>query len=348
MRNCRSNKIDSRTPAVVTDQATTSTPTQVTPAHHEDHTADESTSLLAWAGWQLDMPSEWFPLKLKGNAEKGSMMVGDDACAMFSLHWDRPGRKSVSDGQLWVDKRLKKLGLLPDQAPPAASNFTTCGWAYGVQSEEDKQTTYWFGYSEPAQLLLGVKVNGVLPQAQRDHITDHILPSLRATAADAETIWSMYNVSFVSPGGFRLFRKRLFAGDVVLEFIRGERERLMLRQVYPGKLALSRRSFDRWLEANPFLERRRLRKSSVTTEPWRHATHEGMTGTRRRGRKCIGFPLGFIRPLWTDACAVHDQVMDRLLIAEHLSPNDRDASVSETAVLQMNQPQLKEIDRGGD
>ena len=131
--------------------------------HNPDTAAGISPSLLAWAGWQLQMPDDWRPLKIYGTPKKGWMIVGDAICAFFSIHWEQPRRRSVSDGDEWVQGRLSRLGVLPDPKPPAAEQFSACAWAHGVQSEEDKKTTYWFGYAEPAELLVGVKVNGVLP-----------------------------------------------------------------------------------------------------------------------------------------------------------------------------------------
>ncbi len=295
-------------------------------------------SLLAWAGWQLQMPDDWRPLKLSGTPAKGWMMVGDAECAMFSIHWERPKAGALLDGQSWVAGRLRRHGVLPDGAPPAAEYFSACSWARGVQTEEDKQTTYWYGYAAPAELLLGLKINGVLPQAQLAQVTKRVLPTLRTSPADAPSTWAMYDLSFVAPPGFQLEKRHLFAGDVALEFRRGRRESLMLRQVYPGDLALGRRSYERWLAAYPFKQHRRLRSSGQKVEPWQEGLRQGVTGMLRRGRKRLGFPLGGLAPRWTSALAVHDQRLNRLLIAEHMATEETDGSVCAEAIGGMNQP----------
>jgi hypothetical protein len=299
--------------------------------------ADDPLSLLAWAGWQLQVPGDWRPLKMSGTPTKGWMIVGDAMCALFSIHWEQPGDDAITNADAWVQQRLKRQGLEADPEPPAAERFSVCTWAHGVQSEEDKQTTYWYGYAEPAKLLVGVKVNGVLPESQRAQVTRQVLPTLRTSAVDTETVWAMHDLSFVAPPGFELAQQHLFVGDVALEFHRGRRETLLLRQVYPGDLALERRPAERWLAAYPFIEHRRLRKSSTTIVPWRHGSRREWSGTRRSGRKRLGFPLGFIAPRWTDAVAVHDQSLGRLLIVEHQSVDRPDGGVCDRAVLQMNQ-----------
>jgi hypothetical protein len=286
--------------------------------------ATEKLSLLAWAGWQLEMPAAWQPLKLTGTPAKGQMIVGDSTCAMFRIQWER---NHLPDAQAWVTERLRKHGVLPSGTPPGEKRFTACGWAYGVQSEEDKQTTYWYAYSAPAELVLGVTVNGVLPEKLREIVTEQVLPSLRATPVTGESVWAMYDLSFVVPAGFELTRRHLFAGDVALEFRRGRNEMLMVRQVYPGDLALGRRTLENWLKAYPFHEHRRLKVTNFD-------------GACCRGRKRLGFPLGWVKPRATCAVAQHDPQLNRLLIAEHQSATAADETICRTAIARMNQESI--------
>ncbi|MBI1337017.1 MAG: hypothetical protein GC164_08655 [Phycisphaera sp.] len=296
----------------------------------------DARSLLAWAGWRMEVPDDWRPLKLSGTPAKGNMIIGDSLCAFFSIHWERLKNGPMLDAQGWIAQRLKKQGLLPDNRPPAAEHFSACTWSRGIQSEEDKQTTYWYGYAAPAELVIGVKVNGVLPDRELSQITDHILPSLRTSPIDADSTWAMYDLSFIAPPGFTLDKRHLFTGDIAMEFRKGRGESLLLRQVYPAELALKRRSFERWLEVYPFKEHRRLRRSTLTTEPWRYPKRERLDGLWRFGRKRLGFPLGGVASRWTTALIAHDPTVNRLLIAEHLSTQEPDRGICEEAILSMN------------
>ncbi len=292
--------------------------------------------LLAWAGWRLLVPEDWRPLKLLGSPLKGQMIVGDADRALLSVQWERLPRHATHDGPRWVAQRLDRLGLQPDPSPPAAQRFSHCAWAHEVQTEEGKGTTYWLGYADHADLLLALKVNGVLPAAERRLVTRRVLPTLTAGDPSQGSLWAMYGLSFRAPAGFELARRHLFSGDVAMEFRRGQRERLMLRQVYPGDLALGRRSLERWLEAYPFLEHRRLRRGSVRLTPWRDADRPELVGQRRAARKRLPLPLGGLLPFWSSALAVHDRALNRLLIAEHLAPVEPDGSLVAAAVTQMN------------
>lgn len=310
-------------------------PPQTEPTDLTD--VQDSSSLLAWAGWQLQMPSEWRPLKLLGTEDKGWMIVGDSLVALFSIHWQRPKRRTVRDGHEWVESRLKQQGLIADEKPPAANQFTACTWARGVQTEEDKQTTYWYGYDEYANLLLGLKVNGVLPQDERDLITEHVLPTLRATPKNQDQVWAMHDVSFATPTGFALQERHLYTGDVGLLLKKGMRESLTVRQVYPGQLALNRRPFERWLDMPPFKQHRKLRKRGRRVEDWEPLKRSKLKGIYRSGYKRLGFPLGFVRPRHTHAIIVFDESLNRLLIAEHQSASETDAKLVEQMIMKMNQ-----------
>lgn len=293
-------------------------------------------SALAWAGWRLEMPATWQPLKLTGTPARGEMMVGDSTCALFRVQWERRRHALDQAGRDWVADRIQRHGVLPDRDPPAASHFTACGWACSVQSEEEKPTTYWYGYSAAAELLLGVTVNGVLPAAVRAVVTEQVLPSLRATPAAADSLWAMYDLAFVAPAGFELSRRHLYSGDVALEFVKGRRETLWLRQVYPGDLALERRSFERWLDTNPFPRSRQWRTKETTTTAWSHPARPEWTGCRREGWHRLAWPLGWVAPRAGVALAVQDRRANRLLIAEHAAPGRADAALCATALARMN------------
>ena len=282
------------------------------------------------------MPGAWHPLKLSGTPRKGQVIVGDSDCAMFVVDWERPSRKAVPDGRRWVADRLRRLGTLPQENPPAAAHFTACGWARDVQTSEGKMTTTWFGYAARTPLLLAVRVNGVLPEEIRKTILKSVLPSLRATPADEATEWAMYDVGFRIPAGFELSQRHLFSGDVALEFARGRAETLLVRQVYPGDLALRRRKPEVWLERGPFKEHRRVRRRTLQVRPWRHATRTALSGIERHAWKRLPVPLGLCAPRRTHALAVHDAELNRLLVAEHMASARRPDVCCAAAIDGMN------------
>jgi len=293
-------------------------------------------SLLAWAGWKLRMPSEWQPLKIEGNKDKGQIIVGDTTCAMFIVKWERSGKRAVKDGDKWVAQRLKKHGALPESNPPAGDRFSACGWVHGLQTEEGKESTYWYGYAESAHLLLGISVNGVLPAHVRKKIVRDVLPTIEAVPASEGSLWSMYDITFKAPAGYELSHRHLFSGDMALEFEKGKTDTLMLRQVYPGELALSHKGHEKWLNSYPFKEHRRVRRSTVNIEPWQHPSRAELRGVRRTAWKMLSAPLGWCSPRRSTALAVHDSSLNRLLVVEHMTRHEGDQSVCFSALEMMN------------
>lgn len=293
-------------------------------------------SPFAWAGWQLQLPREWQPLKLSGTPQQGHVLVGGAGWAIFRLQWERLGKRGRIDGPRWVAERFRTLGVFPAQHPPARDRFTVCGWAVGVQTVEGRETTYWFGYAEPARLLLGVIVNGALPRTIRERVLETVLPTLQATPPHKPQIWALYDVSFQVPAGMELVRRRLASGDVALEFTRRGGETLLVRQVYPGDLALRRRPLEAWVEAYPFEEPRRLRHRTLRVEPWQSRHRHELTGIQRTGWKRLPFPLGAWAPRQTRAVAVHDPALNRLLIVEWTARTEPEERVCMAAIEAMN------------
>jgi len=295
----------------------------------------KQATLLAWANWQLTMPGAWHPLKLTGTQQKGQMVVGNHEGPFFIINWERTPSAS-HDGAKWIANRLKKLGVQPAENPPAKAHFTESAWARDVQTREGSESTQWLGYSQPARLLIGVAVNGMIPKAARNQVLSQVLPTLTTTAIEQDTIWAMYNVSFTSPAGFELSQRKLFSGDIALEFSKGKREELLLRQVYPAELALQRRHMEKWLECYPFKQHRRLRRRTLKTDPWQCPRRPDLDGLQRSVWKRLPSPLGVWAPRQCLALVAHDRGLDRLLIVEHMARKQPDSAICAAAIQGMN------------
>jgi hypothetical protein len=292
-------------------------------------------TLLAWANWQLTMPGAWHPLKLTGTQQKGQMIVGNHEGPLFIINWEQTPTAS-HDGAKWIAGRLKKLGVRPAEDPPAKAHFTECGWARDVQTREGNESTQWLGYSQPARLLIGFTVNSMIPKASRNQVIRQVLPTLTTSAIEEDTIWAMHNVSFRSPAGFELSQRKLFSGDIALEFSKGKHEELMLRQVYPAELALQRRHMEKWLECYPFKQHRRLRRRTLKTDPWQCPQRPDLVGLQRSVWKRLPSPLGVWAPRQCLALAAHDRGLDRLLIVEHMARKEPDPAIRAAAIAGMN------------
>jgi hypothetical protein len=289
---------------------------------------------LAWVGWELVMPDEWRPLRIEGSWDSGSLVVGGTADPVAQIKWLRPRRRSF-DAERWIRRRLRSRRLEPGRPPGAAPRgFAEGAW---VPDENSRQLLRsWYGYSREAGLLIEVVANAETDRSSRRELARLVVPSLRTSAKDAPTRWSVFGSSFETPAGYVLARRRVGLGDVTIDLAGPNRSRLVLRQVYPGELALKRRKLARWLEVRPFKEKRRYRSKDEPAECVIETDGRELRGLRITGWKRLPFPLGFIAPRRSTAAAVVDAELDRVLVAEYDAPDEADPAVVDRALARMN------------
>src|SRR5258708_5166859 len=122
-----------------------------------------STTTLAWAGWKMIIPSDWRPLRIEGLWEKGTMMVGDSAAAVFQIKWWRPQMKNF-DAYRWIQRRIrsnKKSEKMNGSELRSPENFTNCVWV--DENKKDLHRSLWYGYAPQAQLMFEFVINGAVP-----------------------------------------------------------------------------------------------------------------------------------------------------------------------------------------
>jgi hypothetical protein len=186
-----------------------------------------------------------------------------------------------------------------------------------LELKQSERTTAWYGCSVREAMLMQVVVTDSVDEPTRRFILKRLLPGLRVAHRDQSSTWRLYDVGFEIPSGYQLRQRHLFSGDIGLRFEHEDGlRRLLVRQVYPAGLALSRRSLDGWLAIPPFTDRRRA---------WR-AENESMAlpagsrfsaGLCRRGWRRYPSPMGWLKPMYTTSVGLHDRGLDRLLLVEH-------------------------------
>jgi hypothetical protein len=198
------------------------------------------------------------------------------------------------------------------------------------------QGALWFGYSPTALMIVEIVGGGETSEDMLGTVKDVVIPSLTAYEAGGATRWSIFGASFESPAGFVMTGKRLLLGDIAIELSSKERTRLVIRQVYPSKLALARRKLSDWMEYQPFDERRRFRPSGPEENWSTKCAGRKLYGVRRQGRKTFPFPLGVVAPRWSAAAVVCDEELDRLLVAECDSKKRNGGVMLSQAMASMN------------
>jgi hypothetical protein len=296
--------------------------------------------VLAWCGWQLQIPLEWRPLRIDSGWVRGSMLVGTADAPLLQIKWWRPHRKRFK-ALAWIQSRIKSVaasGAVVNPLRAQGEGFQTLVSAVDNNPRRKRNRVLWYAHAPAANLIVELVANAAAAPDAIAQVTERIVPSLAASGLDAPTRWAVYDVSFESPPQFAVASIKMLAGDIALElFERKHKSRLVLRQIYPARLALARRDICQWLESSHFKEHRKF-KLSAEIKPW-HLQKDGriLEGILRRGHKRLPVPLGWCAPRRSAAAALNDAKLGRLLLAEYdAAAHVYNESVLETALLAMN------------
>ena len=287
---------------------------------------------LAWARWRAKIPVHWRPLQVDNRHRGGRFMIGDSTQATLQIKWWNPLDESF-DGSRWLGNRLRSLwrGADPAEEAPAADHFDQALWLPEARTRKGALASVWYGYSSRARLLLEAVINAGAGWEVKELAETIFLPSLAVSDRTEPTRWAVYDTSFESPPGYAIAESRLNLGSISL-ILKFGRNQLMLCQVYPAAAALSRQPLDEWLKASALKGKRR----SIPMDGSGDVKVDSLEGLKRRSVELLPFPLARIAPLHCLAMAVVDATLDRLLIAEHISPVSTEDEMVSEAIRRMN------------
>lgn len=290
---------------------------------------------IAWQGWTIPVREEWQPIRIEGDFHRGRMIVGNSDGPVFQISWQRPDNIDNFDCPRWLAKQTARFnnGKVDTVKSDNCSDLEiTSIEASSKDGNEKKNKRVWWAYSIKSGIVVEISMPNLAAEHEQKFVINKSVPGLECYAKDENTQWRIYDISFSVPPGYVLKNKHLYSGDIALEFHNDKKERLLLRQIYPAKLALSRRIMQRWLKnASPFKRHRKYK--SLGQGSYACSNFEGMFDV---GWQKIPFPFGFIKPMNCRKVAVVDKELDRLLIAEHMSSGDVESTILEDSVLQMN------------
>ena len=294
----------------------------------------DGRSTISWAGWSLPVRDTWRPMKIEGSQDKGTMVIGDAEKPLLLVQWRHPGAIETFDADAWLRDRFRRIKARPSPDAPKPAGIERAEWVRELETREGQHKTIWYGYANNAGLLIELTATSLTEQAIREEVFGTLLPRLEVSGAGDPCRWELYNVSFQSPPRYVLLRRHLYSGDIALLLRHPSAATLMVRQVYPAALALSRRPLGEWLDRSPFMERRRFAKGAGTEDA--PPQSGGAPRVTRRGWKRLPSPLGWLRPRFSTALAAVDATLDRLLIAEHQSTAEPEEEIAAWAVGSMN------------
>ena len=292
-------------------------------------------SELAWMGWQLSMPSDWRPLRIEGEWQKGKMVVGDGEQLSMQIQWLRSGNKRFNPDRVIeqrAHKEKKKNSLSESTSCPSAEGFGNMSWLKG---EADNERAVWSGYSANNDLLIEI-IARLIDGKTIKWFEKRIIPSLRAFSADEAMPISVFGSSFMSPPGFQIKTWKLKLGDITIQLEAKGGKSLLLRQVYPAGLALSRRPMEQWQKLKPFKEHRKFKADGEPAQCEIEKQGRTLKGIRSRGFKRLPAPLGMIAARKSMSVVVHDAAADRIFVAEYDAKRDAREKITDDAIASMN------------
>ncbi len=166
---------------------------------------------LGWQSWQLDLPAEWNPARLSGNARAGTVIAADLERVRLELSWRRV--RSVAGVDLSRAARARRRDSLTWRADACRGE----GIADSRRAVTDNGDVLALLLSAASRRLLFVKVAGT-PGGAADPTADRLLASIGDASRRASVPWCVYGFAWSVPAGFQLTGHRFAAGRAVLTF----------------------------------------------------------------------------------------------------------------------------------
>ena len=257
-------------------------------------------TLFGWHGIGIEIPAEWNPGKIGGNAKSGSVRLDDATAIRMEVEWreargdDRVGlivdryveglaKNAQKEGRkLRVERGAECPGLdLPEMR--AVEYFE---W------ESVSQVQTLACYSEASDRLLFLRIMGAVDESL-EGLAPRILNSLTDTPPDRPRVWSLFDLAITSPADYALETYELKSGHLQLSFEKGA-DSLRFDRLSLAGMLLRDRSLDNWYRD---FFRKDLRYVELETREADVAGHQGLVMFGRpKGRwRALLMPLPFWR-----------------------------------------------------
>lgn len=271
---------------------------------------------FAWHRLVIPLPDKWSPLKLEGDSRKGYAEFADLHRVRLGVRWQQ-FRREPKDVEGMLRAVVKEAaGLLESKR---ARRVPVAGGALYLEDEAPYKRDFAAVYLPASRRLVQL----IYPLRRRETVLEQeILPGVAEVPPEQPAPWGVFELTCLTPAGYRLERHRLNAGDLSLFFVTPRRGKglvgpagwMSVRQIAVASLALQRTRLFGWLRAMQKPDDRYYRAAKEAEE-----TELEVAGQRYGGLK-LGMVrrrrYGFLR--WFPATCVtlgcHDTERDRLVV----------------------------------
>jgi hypothetical protein len=207
---------------------------------------------FAWHGVQINIPAEWNPGKITGEANNGGVRLDDSHIVRLELEW-KEARGDDRVTQI-VDRYIEGLAKNAEKQK-SKLRVQRSATINGLDLPNMKHVEFftWESnfivytlacYSPLSDRLLFVRIMG-RPDENLDQILPLIFNSLSDTDPTAAHQWVLYDMECASPVGYQLESFELKSGHVRLNF-EMDGNMLSIDRLGLAKTILSNRQLDAW------------------------------------------------------------------------------------------------------
>ena len=275
------------------------------------------------------MPIDWNVVQIGGNRQKGLLLLADLKHPRLGIRWDTP--PAGTNPATAVEMALAaELGALPDSptkgvvAPARVDAPFTSQRLFIDPSPTGRDV--WVAHAPASGRL--IQLTAPTTAGGRTRFRERIICTVSDTTTDGPQAWSVLDLSCLTPAGWSLQTHKLSAGDVRLSFADTDGGRLLVRQLAPAWLALSRQPLEKWLSQHPMDRSRGDHGGEVTFHYSASVCGRPLAGlkqvwSRRRSRVARLLPGRMSRSddAPTEVHAFHSPEHDRLWFVESNAPD---------------------------
>lgn len=302
---------------------------------------------FGWAGFFLHTPAAFKLLQVSGVHARGLVRLVDTDRIRLAIGWATVYKKKF-DAPKFIERQLFRTLAVGNRAERKRGKAIaekcidprlpgmTCAL---MATDDENRTDRIIGYCAATSRVFDIAYQHGLP-AENALIKQGLVDFIDQPV-DRPAKWAFFNSSFISPVGFTYGNSRLNLGDMQVQLLVRRTDLtgpgLLVRQIYPARLALSRVPIENWMHLwtralSPTWRIEGCGLSGKRPPKIRHRTVEitRAGGTQildaietRGSLRYLFRPFLFRAPKSTRILMWHDEVRDRI-IALHCSHREQE------------------------
>ena len=289
---------------------------------------------FAWAGLVMSVPDAFRPIRIRGDAARGSIDLGDDRRSRLEIHWGKV-TKTKFDAVSFAKRQLARAAEVGRSERRSLAfdviEHDTLATLLAYH-DDDKELDRFVGFDAASRRVIELAYHRA--NEREDHaVRDETIARLTVTPPDRPQPWAFFDVRFMSPAHFKYRGATLNLGDMTVNLNWADkgwwRPMMSVRHIYPATLALSRQPIDQWMRTTitgrqlPYRAAQRFTRSRKPAPFEQIDTPYGpaivVDARLRLSYRVFQWRLPGVQR----TCIAHDEEHDRLVVIQVADRRDR-------------------------